>query len=132
MGHKHSKTSPLKDKIELILNPDNEEALKTWFASFDADGNDSLDKEEWKKFGRVLFEVNNEIGVTEVKEEVKEKFKSKAPAMKGMIASAAGSAVNSLHKQVQPHDVDEWVRFTLSKTNVFSGRQDVWKSRQKC
>lgn len=110
MGKGHSKSSALKEKIELILNPDNEEALKTWFAAYDADSNGSLDKEEWKKFGLVLFDVDNEIGLTEVKEEIKAKFKAKAPAMKGMIASAAGSAVSSLNKEVKPHDIDEWVR----------------------
>jgi hypothetical protein len=57
-------------------------------------------------------------GATEdVKNEVREEFKSKAPMMAGMMGAAASSATGLIAKGVQPSDVDKWIEALFLKAD---------------
>lgn len=65
MGNSDSKI------VEVIRDPVSDEALRKLFNQFDKDKNGSLDKEEWKLFGKYLWLADVKEATEEVKKEVR-------------------------------------------------------------
>jgi len=103
--------------VDAIKNPVEEEKLKKLFGSFDKDKSGSLDKAEWKLFGKYLWLADIKEATEDVKNEVREEFKSKAPMMAGMMGAAASNATGLIAKGVQPSDVDKWVESMFVKAD---------------
>ena len=67
MGSGQSK----KEALELIASPENKEELEKLFKGFDKDKNGSLDRKEWKEFGKLLYQVDVEQANAAGREEVR-------------------------------------------------------------
>jgi Ca2+-binding EF-hand superfamily protein len=103
--------------VEAIKNPNEDAALRKLFGQFDKDKSGSLDKEEWKLFGKYLWLADIKEATEDVKHEVREEFKSKAPMMAGLMGSAASSATGLIAKGVQPSDVDKWIESLFARAD---------------
>jgi len=95
-----------------------DDKLRKVFGQFDKDKSGGLDKGEWKLFGKYLWLADIKEATEDVKKEVREEFKSKAPMMAGLMGSAASSATGLLAKGVQPNDVDAWVEAMFTKADT--------------
>lgn len=56
--------------VELIDNPEDEKKIRDLFSQFDKDGSGSLDENEWREFGRILWVADVKGAKDDVQKEV--------------------------------------------------------------